>query len=791
MITTNSMTNSRKYSKIFFLSSMPLLPLPTPLFGDLMVIPVCSISFLFNRLIIPPLVLHRNVSHLPSYQPHGHGIHICKFSRTPPVASSPDDLAARNIPTGVFYSPPSLSSSPNSTPVSSSLTALHRSLLSANPPSLSSDQSLIWSWWHSMGHLLTKTTSSSLHYNLLSRKLSHARNPLVTIPLVSYNWLLSHFSSLPAPSIRIVQDTYAILPIPLLSDLLTKYDLLHAKTPSPSSRSQFSSPPSATWTKCRVAAPKIWAHQGTIKSSDGTPCRTSHTLDLALRATRAFWQESPTPYHSSWTPLLTSYASANTPFPPSPPPMYDEFYHSVITSPDSAPGADGIPFSAYRVSPAVSAQALNSHFHSILSQQASPPVQTLVFIPKADVGDYADKYRPLGLPNSSDRLIDRAAYVAFTLSLLGSLHPAQALLNLFREPQANYLEVQNFLDDQSEHYAVLLSDLAKAFERVNPHWIMHVLFARQAPYWVLIYCRHILFGRKVLHKVGSFFRPPLPLNTGVDMGRAFSVLLFCVAMDPWYHHANAIPRVLVNKGYMDDNATGGQGLSWLLPTQNLINNFYEAGFQVLAHACYPVEPLSQAQAPLPRIEACSPVTQGYPSLLLAFQHLPPSPFVRLRSGSLSITVPTNWICCQDTFSIPPYPHPTSLLHCTPCNCKCKTYLLPNFQLSAQDLLCLDSTPFGAKIISPAATMLGLYTSTLLFLPYLPVVTPPLPHLLPLHFPLLKLKPTNRRRLCAPWNAGYALASPFNSPLRTAPSTFPFMSFLSPIISTPLSRLPHP
>ena len=199
----------------------------------------------------------------------------------------------------------------------------------------------------------------------------------------------------------------------------------------------------------------------------------------------------------------------------------------------------------------------------------------------------------------------------------------------------------------------------------------------------------------------------MPLK-GVDMGRAFSVLLFCVAMDPWYHHVNAIPRVLVNKGYMDDNATGGQGLSWLLPTQNLINTFHDAGFQVLTHACYLVEPIFHTTAPLPCIETSSPVTQGYPSLREAFQHSTSAPFVRLRSGSLSIIVPTGWISCQDVFSTPSYPHLTSMLHTAQCKCKCKTYLIPNYQLSDQDLLYLDSTPFGAKIISPSATMLGLY-----------------------------------------------------------------------------------
>ena len=91
---------------------------------------------------------------------------------------------------------------------------------------------------------------------------------------------------------------------------------------------------------------------------------------------------------------------------------------------------------------------------------------------------------------------------------MNSLHPAQALLNMFREPQYNYLEVQDFLNCSHEERSVLLSDLAKAFERVNPHWIIHVLMCRGVSYWVLNYCRHILFGRRVLHKIHSTLRPP-------------------------------------------------------------------------------------------------------------------------------------------------------------------------------------------------------------------------------------------------------------------------------------------
>ena len=219
----------------------------------------------------------------------------------------------------------------------------------------------------------------------------------------------------------------------------------------------------------------IAQHHGAIRSSTGAICTSTKTLDQALRATCSFWSSPPSPYYSDWDTLLGDYAQSTTRLPPCTPPTSSDFYHSTITSPDSAPGADGLPYSAWRVCPSVSAQSLRQHFNDIISSQAPPPLKSLVFIPKADAGDYADNYRPLGLGDTCDRIVDRAAYSKFCAVLMGSLHPAQALLNLFREPQFNYLEIQSLLDNPSHQSSVLLSDLAKAFERVNPHWIMHVL----------------------------------------------------------------------------------------------------------------------------------------------------------------------------------------------------------------------------------------------------------------------------------------------------------------------------
>lgn len=156
---------------------------------------------------------------------------------------------------------------------------------------------------------------------------------------------MTHFPDTPTDGYHVVCDNHYLVSVPFLSDLLVKYDLLHpSQLPGPT-RTQFTVPPVATWTKCRVSAPKIWAHQGVIKSADGTVCTTTASLDAALRATRSFWQDFPTPFHPAWSSLLTDYTQQVTPLPSCLPPAYNEFYKSIITSPDSALSLAPIPLS--------------------------------------------------------------------------------------------------------------------------------------------------------------------------------------------------------------------------------------------------------------------------------------------------------------------------------------------------------------------------------------------------------------------------------------------------------------
>ena len=49
------------------------------------------------------------------------------------------------------------------------------------------------------------------------------------------------------------------------------------------------------------------------------------------------------------------------------------------------------------------------------------------------------------------------------------------------------------------------------------------------------------------------------------MGRATSVLLFCLAMDPLTVALNKVPSILALRAYMDDDGAAGAGLARPMP----------------------------------------------------------------------------------------------------------------------------------------------------------------------------------------------------------------------------------
>ena len=77
--------------------------------------------------------------------------------------------------------------------------------------------------------------------------------------------------------------------------------------------------------------------------------------------------------------------------------------------------------------------------------------------------------------------------------------------------------------------------------------------------------------------------------TGVDMGRSFSVLLFCVAMDPVLTYLNRIPGMLTVQGYVDDTTMAGDtttGMQWLTEAWDICTRLRSAGIQIDEHKCW-------------------------------------------------------------------------------------------------------------------------------------------------------------------------------------------------------------
>ena len=106
--------------------------------------------------------------------------------------------------------------------------------------------------------------------------------------------------------------------------------------------------------------------------------------------------------------------------------------------------------------------------------------------------------------------------------------------------------------------------------------------------WVVRYAQHILFGRSIRHKVRGRLLPPRFVKTGVDMGRAFSVFLFCIGMDPVLTVLNRIPGVISVQGYIDDTTLAGRGdsIGWATSCWRLLMRLKTAGIQVDSHHCW-------------------------------------------------------------------------------------------------------------------------------------------------------------------------------------------------------------
>ena len=188
----------------------------------------------------------------------------------------------------------------------------------------------------------------------------------------------------------------------------------------------------AFWERIRHICPKVNIYHGPIFGKDGAQCVTSHDLDEAMLATRDFWFQTPVEYDEEWQPILDCYAEGE-PWKPFSPPDDEMFLNTLLHTKDSAPGPDGLPYSAWRLLPKVTVEAMKSCFLDIINGTALPPHQVGVWIPKAKIGPEADSFRPLGMPNTLERLVDGSVAAHAMRQTAHTMHSSQAVMSCFKQ----------------------------------------------------------------------------------------------------------------------------------------------------------------------------------------------------------------------------------------------------------------------------------------------------------------------------------------------------------------------
>ena len=599
---------------------------------------------------------------------------------------------------------------------------------------------VFWSWWRTMPRDDGQGTALRNRAFVKAKKFIHSNSEWVNIPVQILEDLVKESRGIVIANLEGLVSSQGSISVPRVhvQEMLEVTESYSTKVPyvpcdEANAQARGIGSMVAFWERMRNICPKVNVYNGPIYKPNGQQCVTSTDLDEAMLSTRDFWFQPPVEADPQWDDVLDHYASSE-PWPDLPLPDKSDLLNTLLHTKDSAPGPDGLPYAAWRFLPEVTVGAMASFFHDIMEGSALPPLQVGVWIPKAKMGPEADCFRPLGMPDTLARLVDGTVAAKVMSATASNMHPSQTVMSIFKEPQRAVTGIQSILDSQQAACS-LLADLSKAFERVNPHWILRILRIKSAPAWVLKYTKHVLFHRRVKHKVQGRLLPSRTILQGVDMGRSFSVFLFCLAMDPLFHYLNRIPKVLSVQAYVDDTTVVGdaQDLSWMCEVSSCYQKLHTAGFVIEPHQCYRCITNSVMKFS-PRLISDHDLCESWPDLLSG----PPFPTIEAALSSASrpgynvavlrlvkpahtVTMETskeasnsaghllaNYSFAQSSDILRGIEvHSTLAFVCIKCACKSKSHVVTNFRLRPGALRLLDKSAYGIHAIAPHAPSLGL------------------------------------------------------------------------------------
>jgi len=205
---------------------------------------------------------------------------------------------------------------------------------------------------------------------------------------------------------------------------------------------------------------------------------------------------------------------------------------------------------------------------------------SLVMIKKKDLTPTPQDLRPISIPNSLVRVIQR--WIAHTLNSHAPdiLHPNQHAFVPGRDIRNNIMTVSHFLADNNQGW-LLFVDFKKAYDSVSRSKLLDILRLCRAQPSVVSIIRSLLTpytAHLVIDPSNSF---PIPISQGVPQGSPCSPFLFNAILDPIVRQLIRFSPHLLLHLFADDTTLMSPDNSLLTSAMPLMEKLFGlAGLQI-------------------------------------------------------------------------------------------------------------------------------------------------------------------------------------------------------------------
>ena len=229
---------------------------------------------------------------------------------------------------------------------------------------------------------------------------------------------------------------------------------------------------------------------------------------------------------------------------------------AIHMAPDTSPGPDGVPFSAYKAIVELAGPIILDVCLFLGTKRSASTINSfneaiLFLLPKKETLEVSDT-RPISVNNTGNRIVARVLFLAVvdaSQNLIGDYQkmflPGRKMTDhLHSLNQSYYQKVQDDLD----HF-VLFADTAKAFDSIHHDFIIEALIKQGFPEWFTNSVTNLLTAVRVSPSLAPEFS--IDIERGVKQGCPLSPLLFILCYDVLHFKLTPLENIKV-KAAADD-----------------------------------------------------------------------------------------------------------------------------------------------------------------------------------------------------------------------------------------------